>query len=79
MANHALVEKVKREVIKYHYEGIVFTSTEQIKKKLQAETEMELKTPQLLKILHEELGARYKKIKQISWQGNSVKNILLRQ
>ena len=30
MANAALVEKVKREVIKYHYEGIIFTSTEQI-------------------------------------------------
>ena len=40
---------------------------------------MEVKTPQLLKILHSELGARYKKIKQISWQGNSKKKILLRQ
>ena len=40
---------------------------------------MEIKTPKLLKIMHEELGARYKRIKKVSFQGNSDKNLLMRQ
>ena len=46
---------------------------------LQVEDGIEIKKASLLQILHEVVGAKYKRIKNISWQGNSVKNMLLRQ
>ena len=40
---------------------------------------MVLKTPELLRILHNDMHAKYKRIKEVSYQGNSTKNLLLRQ
>jgi hypothetical protein len=40
---------------------------------------LEVKAPRLLKILHKDLGMKYKRIVATSWQGNSIKNLLMRQ
>ena len=49
------------------------------KKKLLEEFEIEIKPWTLKKILKEELELRYKRIAGTSWQGNSNKNLILRQ
>ena len=40
---------------------------------------VDLKPWRVMHILHHNLGMRYKKVKEISWQGNSPKNLVLRQ
>jgi hypothetical protein len=46
---------------------------------LRVQDGIEIKDAPLRRILREDLGAKYKRIKGISWQGNSIKNKLLRQ
>ena len=50
-----------------------------LKKKLLEEFEIEIKPWDLKKILREEMNMRYKRIVGTSWQGNSNKNLILRQ
>ena len=59
--------------------GQVFESVKEIQKKLKDDVEMELGTHMLLKVMTKEMSGRYKKIKKVSYQGNSDKNKLLRQ
>ena len=73
------MDKVKTCVIRYHHDGHIFQSHEEVKKKLESEMDISIKTRELLRILNEEMNARYKRIKSVSWQGNSIKNLLLRQ
>ena len=51
---------------------------EEREKKLQEELDIKIKDWKLLHIMHKEMGLRYKKINNISWQANSPKNLILR-
>ena len=79
MENDALMERIKKSLKDRSTAGTVFQNVDQIQKALKDDVEMEFKTPYLLKILHEEIKGKYKKIKAVSWRGNTVKNLLLRQ
>jgi hypothetical protein len=59
--------------------GVIFRNVAAMQSLLRAEDGIEIKGGPLRQILHEELDAKFKRIKAISWQANSVKNLLLRQ
>ena len=55
------------------------SNVENIKERLQEDHKISISSPKLLRLLHEDLNLRYKRIEATSWQGNSPKNIILRQ
>ena len=58
---------------------MIFRNVNAMQVLLRDEDDINIKSAPLLRILKEIVGAKYKRIKTVSWQGNSVKNILLRQ
>ena len=59
--------------------GAVFRNVHTMQILLREQDNIEIKVDPLRAILHNDLGAKYKRIKAVSWKGNSVKNKLLRQ
>ena len=53
-------------------------SAKDIQKRLKDDHGIEIKEHKLINIMHQELGAKYKKIVHVSWQANSPKNLVLR-
>ena len=66
-----MIDEVLGCIIRQHNLGFVFQNVKQMQEKIQEELEVEIKTPKLIKLLHQDLNARYKKIKKVSFQGNS--------
>ena len=60
-------------------EDVHLSSVKDIKERLKKDHKISIKSPRLLRLLHHDLNLRYKKINATSWQGNSAKNIILRQ
>ena len=60
-------------------EGLFITSTEQVKQRVKKEKDFEVTRPAVCKVLKEELGLRYRKIKKIPLQANSQRCKVLRQ
>ena len=56
-----------------------FSSVEHMRTKLKEQFGLHLKPWKLMHILQHHLGMRYRKVKAISWQANSPKNLILRQ
>ena len=73
-----LRKTVKVSITEYLKHGIHLGSVEEIRKKLHEDKGIEIKHPKLLQIMHKEIGLRYKRIANVSWQGNSEKNLILR-
>ena len=74
----AIERKQAREAItQYLKEDAVLSSVDDIKVRLQNDHKIDIKSPKLLRIMHEDLNLRYKRIKAISWQGNAPKSIIL--
>ena len=46
---------------------------------MKQEYDLEIKRPKLRAIMHQELGMSYRRIEATPWQGNSPKNLILRQ
>ena len=80
---HQRKQTAKDEVIEavqeiFDSEGVV-DSVECLKKQLRDQHGIEIDHHRLKKIMKEDLNLMYKKIKPISWQGNSDRNKILRQ
>ena len=69
---------VKISIREYLKHGIHLGSVEEIRKKLHEDKGIEIKDPKLLHIMHKEIGLRYKRVADVSWQGNSERNLILR-
>ena len=79
-----LVEKERRKesiceyICNLNNKGSVISSTRSLQSKLKEKKDMELKRNYLAQILRENVGMRYKKIKPITVNTNSEKNLVLR-
>ena len=71
--------KVAGLVQKMVDEHQVIDSVEKVIKKIDGQHETVLKAPEMRKIMREDLGLRWKKIKEVSLHENSIKNLVLRQ
>ena len=72
-------ERAARVIELQMTENKVFTSVKQMQERINDAIGLEVRAPQLMKIIHRDLGLKYKRIVATSWQGNSVKNLLMRQ
>lgn len=54
-------------------------SVNDVQSRLKEDHGLEIKDWKLLHMMHKELGLRYKRVSHISWQGNSPRNLILRQ
>ena len=68
------VRRVIRELLE---ESAFIKSSEMVCKEVKSRTGLEVKERYILEQLHD-LGLRYKKVKHISFQGNSQKSLVLR-
>ena len=59
-------------------QGEYLSSASVIKTKLKEKYDADIQKRPLIKLMHSHLGMRYKRVKEISWQANSSKNLLLR-
>ena len=83
VAQRGQKERRKESICEYicdlNNKGSVISSTRSLQSKLKEEKDMELKRNYLAQILKENVGMRYKKIKPITVNTNSEKNLVLRQ
>ena len=82
VAQRGQKERRKESICEYicnlNNKGSVISSTRSLQNKLKEEKDMELKRNYLAQILKENVGMRYKKIKPITVNTNSEKNLVLR-
>ena len=82
VAQRGQKERRKESICEYicdlNNKGSVISSTRSLQSKLKEEKDMELKRNYLAQILKDNVGMRYKKIKPITVNTNSEKNLVLR-
>jgi hypothetical protein len=72
-------KKVADVVQKMVDEHQVIDSVKEVLKMLKEKHDLQLKAPELRQIMREDLGLRWRKIKEVSLHENSVRNLVLRQ
>ena len=75
MAERSKISGLVQKMVDEHQ---VIDSVKEVIKKIDGQHDAQLKAPQLRKIMREDLGLRWKKIKNVSLHENSIKNLVLR-
>ena len=65
-------------ITEMYSQGEYLSSARVIQSKLKEKYDVDIQKRKLIRLMHSNLGMRYKRVKEISWQANSSKNLLLR-
>jgi len=76
---NALKDSVKAAITEYCKAGAFLSSINDIQARLHTDHGIDIKGWKLLHILHKDIGMKYKRVSHTSWQGNSPRNLILRQ